>query len=174
MTLRQLARAQPKGLNFPVFLREKCTCCELLSFSKLLEFNDWQNAVTSCPTVPNDLQERELFYCKHRCSRASTSSKLSEVLMSETRPHLGSRLPGTARFRKPASASQSLPNPDAVRLQPNSTPTPSNSRPATNRKGSTQRLPRRTRIRRRENESGLRNLSRRMPWSWKPLQPRPA
>ena len=81
--MRQLARAQPKGLNFPVFLREKCTCCELLSFSKLLEFNDWKNAVTSCPTVPNDLLERELFYCTHRCSRASTSSKLPEVLMSE-------------------------------------------------------------------------------------------
>ena len=51
--------------------------------SKLLEFNDWQNAVTSCPTVPNDLLEREIFYRKHRCSRASTSSKLPEVLMSE-------------------------------------------------------------------------------------------
>ncbi len=83
VTLRQLARAQPKGLNFRVFLREKCTCCELLSFSKLLELNDWQNAVTSCPTVPNDLLERERFYCKHRCSHASTSGKLSEVLMSE-------------------------------------------------------------------------------------------
>ena len=86
VTLRQLARAQPKGLNFRVFLREKCTCCELLSFSKLLELNDWQNAVTSCPTVPNDLLERERFYCKHRCSRASTSGKLSEVLMSEIDP----------------------------------------------------------------------------------------
>ena len=51
--------------------------------SKLLEFNDWQNAVTSCPTVPNDLLEREIVYRKHRCSRASTSSKLPEVLMSE-------------------------------------------------------------------------------------------
>ncbi len=35
--------------------------------------------------VPNDLLERELFYRKHRCSRASTSSKLPEVLMSELR-----------------------------------------------------------------------------------------
>ena len=31
VTLRQLARVQPKALNFPVFLREKCTFCELLS-----------------------------------------------------------------------------------------------------------------------------------------------
>ncbi len=83
---RQLARAQRKGLNFPVFLREKCACCELPSFLKLLKFNDGQNAATTCPTVPNDLLEREFFYCTHRCSRASTSSKLPGVLMSETMP----------------------------------------------------------------------------------------
>ena len=83
LALRQVARAQRKGLNFPVFVGEKCAFCEPLSFSELLEFNDWQNAATSCPAVPNDLLERELFYCTHRCSRARTSRILSEVLKSD-------------------------------------------------------------------------------------------
>ncbi len=84
--MRQVARAQRKGLNFPVFVGEKSAFCEPLSLSELLEFNDWQNAATSCPAVPNDLLERELFYCTHRCSRARTSRLLSEVLKSEFKP----------------------------------------------------------------------------------------
>ncbi len=83
LALRQVARAQRKGLNFPVFVGEKSAFCEPLSLSELLEYNDWQNAATSCPPVPNDLLERELFYCTHRCSRARTSRLLSEVLKSE-------------------------------------------------------------------------------------------
>ena len=48
-------------------------------------------------------------------------------------PHPGMPLPGTARFRKPPSASQSLPNPAAMRQQPNSTPTPIHPRQASDK-----------------------------------------
>ena len=66
-------------------------------------------------------------------------------------------LPGTARFRRPPSVSESLPNPAAARQQRHSTATPINPRQAgENQKTSPQRRAGRTRIRPRENDIVLR------------------
>ena len=58
------------------------------------------------------------------CHRDDALKHVLAKRPQQTGPQLGKPLPGTARFRKPASASQSLPDPATVRRQPRQTPSP--------------------------------------------------